>query len=544
MDSGGRMLIYVNQLKVTGNNALESTLRTVAGWLKQLTHRHFTADELKSSEDYIIGRQKVRTFSASYAEPFLYSILFSNPDLEVSGRQWITEIGIRVEPDGVLFTTLLETSDISTQVTRIPQSSRPRVIKYLQENCKLSHDTIGLSLKILNNEEETLKAFLVELERRERKNPIVLVSNNFDGKALLNPNKLQEQLVGLAQVVVCDQTVDSWEMERILGRRYSAWGGAINVIFPIGTRTICPRRLLLVENLEELKNSNRNIIGEILSIITHTTNGHRKRIHFSPTDVRAKRQKDHREFLRKKYSELKQSGNYEELLNEAFEQIDSYDSTIEALKDEHQQIVEALEIAKIEIEYEKDSLQEIIRSDKYTISELKRQLGSSSNSDQSLDAEFIQILTRGLVQDPSPEECLNLVAAIYPSRITLLDSALSSARDSIAFKHGRKLLGLLFKLATEYIDSLSQGGDSKAKSIFGKSYSANESETVERSPELSKLRQFNYENKKIYMFKHLKIGVADNVLETIRVHFYWDSQNSTVVIGYCGPHLPIASKSH
>ncbi|BCV65686.1 hypothetical protein TUM17387_10450 [Shewanella carassii] len=71
---------------------------------------------------------------------------------------------------------------------------------------------------------------------------------------------------------------------------------------------------------------------------------------------------------------------------------------------------------------------------------------------------------------------------MYPSRIVVLDSALTSARDSISFKQGRKLIGLLFKLATEYIDILSQGGDSKAKDIFGKSYSANESETVEKKP--------------------------------------------------------------
>ncbi|WP_411987131.1 hypothetical protein [Shewanella sp. YIC-542] len=534
----------MNQIKVNGSNALDDTLKTVAGWLKELTKRHFTPEELKISEDYIIGRQKVRTYNASQAEPLLYSILFSNPDSEVHGRQWITEIGIRVESDGVLFTTLLETSDISTQVTDIPQSSRPKVIKYLQNNCNVAKDTVGLSLKNISNDEDLFRALLSELERPERKHPVVLVSSDSSGKPLLNPRSLQEQLIGLAQVVVCDQSVDSWEMERVLGRRYSAWGGAINVIFPIRNRSVCPRRLLLVEHLEELKSNDKYLIGEILSIVTHTTNGYRKRLHFSPTDVRAKRQKDHREFLKQKYSELQQSGDYEELLNEAFEQIDSYDSTIEALKDEHQQIVDSFEIEKMELEEINESLSEKIRSNSYTISELKRQLGSANSGGQALDAELIQILSEALSHDPSPEQCLKLVEAIYPSRIVVLDSALASARDSISFGQGRKLIGLLFKLSTEYIDVLSQGGDSKAKEIFGKLYSANESETVEKSPELSKLRQFTYNGEDIYMFKHLRIGVADNITETIRVHFHWDSKKSTIVIGYCGPHLPIGSKSH
>lgn len=538
------MLIYANQIKVNGTNALDGTLKTVAGWLKELTKRHFTTEELKVPENYILGRQKVRTYNASQAEPFLYSILFSNPDSEVHGRQWITEIGIRVESDGVLFTTLLETSDISTQVTDIPQSSRPKVIKYLQNNCQISKDTIGLSIKNISNDEEVFRALLAELERPERKHPVVLVSCDSTGKPLLNPRSLQEQLIGLAQVVVCDQSVDSWEMERALGRRYSAWGGAINVIFPIGNRSTCSRRLLLLEHLEELKNKDKYLISEILSIVTHTTNGFRKRLHFSPTDVRAKRQKDHREFLKQKYRELQKSGDYEELLNEAFEQIDSYDSTIEALKEEHQQIIDSFEMEKMELEDKNELLTEEIRSNRYTIIELKRQLGSANSGDQLLNTELIQILSETLSHDPSPEQCLKLVEAIYPSRVVVLDSAFVSARDSISFRQGRKLIGLLFKLATEYIDALSLGGDSKAKDIFGRSYSANESETVERSPELSRLRQFNYNGEDIYMFKHLRIGVADNIAETIRVHFHWDSKKSAIVIGYCGPHLPVGSKSH
>lgn len=538
------MLIYVNQVYVVGSDALDDTLKTVAGWLKELTKRHFTLEELRVSEDYIIGRQKVRTYNALQAEPFLYSVLFSNPDSEVRGRQWITEIGIEVKSDGVLFTVLLETSDISTQVTDIPQSSRPKVIKYLQRNCSISKDTVGLVLKGISNDEEVFRALLAEIERPERKHPIVLVSCDLSGKPLLNPRSLQEQLVGLAQVVVCDQSVDSWEMERTLGRRYSAWGGAINVIFPIGNRAACPRKLLLVDNLIERKNNGKYLVGELLSIITHTTNGYRKRLHFSPADVRAKRQKDQREFLKQKYRELQQTGDYEELLNEAFEQIDSYDSTIECMKENHQQIVDGFEMERMELEDEKESLVEEIRVHKFTILELKRRLGGASSGEQKLDVEFIHVLSEALYRDPSPEQCLKLVGAMYPSRVVVLDSAFESAKGSVSFRQGRKLIGLLFKLATEYIDVLSEGGDSKAKDIFGKSYSANESETVVRSPELSRLRRFYYNGEYVYMYKHLKIGVADSVVETIRVHFYWDSEKSAVVIGYCGPHLAIGSKSH
>ncbi|BCV65683.1 hypothetical protein TUM17387_10420 [Shewanella carassii] len=70
------MLIYVNQIKVNGSNALDSTLKTVAGWLKELTKRHFTPEELKISEDYIIGRQKLEPTTLPKRNPFFIPYCF------------------------------------------------------------------------------------------------------------------------------------------------------------------------------------------------------------------------------------------------------------------------------------------------------------------------------------------------------------------------------------------------------------------------------------------------------------------------------------
>jgi len=39
------------------------------------------------------------------------------------------------------------------------------------------------------------------------------------------------------------------------------------------------------------------------------------------------------------------------------------------------------------------------------------------------------------------------------------------------------------------------------------------------------------------MMKHLKIGVKDSPVETIRVHFEWFPEQKKIVIGHCGPHL-------
>jgi len=45
----------------------------------------------------------------------------------------------------------------------------------------------------------------------------------------------------------------------------------------------------------------------------------------------------------------------------------------------------------------------------------------------------------------------------------------------------------------------------------------------------------------VEMFRHLKIGIADDPTQTIRVHFHWDATRRKIVIGHCGEHLPVAS---
>ncbi|HHF3276386.1 TPA: hypothetical protein ACPJ2Z_004589 [Vibrio alginolyticus] len=127
------MLIYVNQFRLMGTNSSQTAFRTVAGWLKSVTKRHFSVSDLKSGDEFSIDRMKVRTYASTDLSPFMFSILFTHPDRETKGRQWITEIGIREEDDSTTVSILLETSDISTLVTEIPSTTKPRLVNFLQK---------------------------------------------------------------------------------------------------------------------------------------------------------------------------------------------------------------------------------------------------------------------------------------------------------------------------------------------------------------------------------------------------------------------------
>ena len=352
------MLIYVNQFEILGRDNFTIALRTIAGWLKNVTKIHFTSDMLLSGEEFSNDKTKVkvRTFSACELAPAMYSILLSHPDRTVRGRQWITEIGIKYEGDITTVSVLLETSDISTLVKDIPSTTRPKLVSFLFRNANLNPSTtVGLHTQKIKNNFDDFRALSIEIERSKRNYPLVFVSNcKKDNQPLVDPNRLQEQLVGLAQVVCSEEEINSWELEEVLTRQYSAWDGAINIIYPSFGRDYCYSRLLRRDALTDVTQSNENLIQHILSYITHTTNGYNKKRHFSPTDVRAKRQKDSRIQLKKRFIELSNDSEYQALAEEAFSQLEEQENVIEQLKEKHEYELEEQTLATIEAQDQLD----------------------------------------------------------------------------------------------------------------------------------------------------------------------------------------------
>lgn len=340
-----------------GKNSSEIAFQTVAGWLKSVTRQHFTSRDLKSGGEFSIDRMKVRSYVAVEQQPLMYSILLSHPDHTVSGRQWITEIGIREEGENTIVSILLETSDISTLVTEIPSTTKPRLVNFLQNNGEFHPETVGLKVLSFSNDRESLTALSYEIERKERKHPLVLVSNiKESNKPVINPSKLQEQLFGLAQVVYSKDEINSWEMEEILTRKYSAWDGAVNIIYPSFGRGYCNTKLLSKLAINEIIDSGSHALQSILSYITHTTNGFNKKNHFSPTAVRAKRQKDQRTLLKRRFEELSEGIEYQELAEQAFAQLEEQENFIEQLKKKHEQDIDEQLMLCIEAQEERDKI--------------------------------------------------------------------------------------------------------------------------------------------------------------------------------------------
>src|SRR5690606_20141185 len=88
----------------------------------------------------------------------LYSWVLKHSDPNVTGRQWITELGLKDEDGGPAhFSCIVYTEEQSILVSDPVQASRPRVIKFIFENVQndpnvqLSTGSIGSAVKWVGN---------------------------------------------------------------------------------------------------------------------------------------------------------------------------------------------------------------------------------------------------------------------------------------------------------------------------------------------------------------------------------------------------------
>jgi len=138
----------------------------------------------------------------------------------------------------------------------------------------------------------------------------------------------------------------------------------------------------------------------------------------------------------------------------------------------------------------------------------------------------------------SLSDALLLLETLFSERFEILQSARKSAEKAVEFKYPDKAWDLLKTLASQYWESIQNGGDSVAKGCFTENtFASRESESVENKKEAMKRRTFRYNGREIIMWKHLKIGIKDSISETWRCHFEFDQKKKVIVIGHCGRHL-------
>ena len=540
------MLVYANYLKAVGKNAKGEVLRAVGGWLKEQLGYGLHPDKLVIAGEYTGNRNGASSWAkilaASDETQELYSWILKNADETVRGRQWNSEIGLKIAGDSCELSCVVATEEASTLVLQPVQASRPRLIRYVVSNLSgaggvhFDASIPGLTVKRIGASADSYRALLYDIEDSQRDYPIVLVSPAKNGDYPINVDHLQQDLVGLAQVVKVETEFDSYDMEEILGRRWSAWDGAINVLHMPASSGYIRSRVFLSDVIEQWGDTQHSRISQILAWVTHNTNVPRLRKRIRPEGVMRLAIRQSLTVAKERRRELKAHEIREELERLA-EVTEEQDQWVKLLEDTNTNLEHEVQQLRLDL----DERDEELSKERRTVSALKEQLRNSGAHTATVDGEYLlRMLSRADV--PEPSECLELIEAVYGDRCEVLDSAKRSAKESNQFSQGRQLLDLLVRLVTVYRAALLGKGDSEARKVFRKSeFAAKESETVMGSPALRRARQFEYQGVLVEMFRHLKIGVADDLVRTIRVHFHWDNQREKIIIGYCGRHLPVSS---
>ena len=213
-----------------------------------------------------------------------------------------------------------------------------------------------------------------------------------------------------------------------------------------------------------------------------------------------------------------------------FEQMDQFTTVFRRIRSENDQ----LHSVSNELEQSKIKVANLTA----TVGSLTRrtaQNSAGSPSDDQDQLELSELLPQLVLGDMRLDLILQAAEVAYPHRVSVLESAYQSAKESNHFQHGRQAFELIWKLVTIYWQTIGLKGDAEARKCFGKSYAAKESEKLSKAGR--ERRTFVYKGQDVLMERHLKIGTADNKADTFRLHFEWMPDETRIVIGHCGKHL-------
>lgn len=564
------MRVYATTLWLSAEKGTRPILATIASWITAAERRHTSLASSQSAPAWRLrssGQHASRSLSTDvvtaedlskpgmrplasgarlevvYTEegsPYLHAIRYTHRDRTERGRSWVTEIGLRAEAgsEEIECSVYLYTDEVSTRVSAPVQATRPLLVRELLRRCSPTSRTSGRA--IIELTEGAAPAIAGLARNTSRTGALVVVSPRSDGSYDVAIDRLQDLLAGLATVVRIPATEDTRTLATIVGDGLTPYAGAIAVLFPVRQGPYAapvPVRRVIPAEIDSIRAAGKSVEDEIFTLVTERMNVQNARRHLSPDAVnreRARRSKVQRargdasaDDLRTWNNELERDkARLEEELRKIERESSDDDLMIEMLSEE--------------LDQNKEELYTVRNS----LSACTAQLSASrdgraggamrSGANNSLRTAFSRVLK----QQPTPEDSLVLLDAIYGDRVVILESAFESSRESEAFRDGNKVLDLLCKLAGPYWEALSAGQpDAEARKAFPpKRFAAKESETLSASGRAK--RTFMYKGNPVVMEAHLKAGDTGGSPDTtIRIHFFWDASEHRIVIGYCGPHI-------
>jgi len=523
------MLVYANILRTAPRpDATQLVVKAVGDWLGRKTFNWISAQDLKDqySRRLTDGKEVSVNIAGDEANyPILASIVFGHPDEVVSGRKWLTRVGIRQESglSGAVVSVGVETSDISVRAGLAHAfATRPGVISDIVKTCSLVVGFPGANVQSLDG--AGFDSLAAAIEDTARQHAIVIVTPDaFSEQPLTNPAELAEILVGLAQVYQVTDKRNTFPLAQAVGRDRAAWNGAIRILYPSrGPANFVLSELLMPEQLNEIRAEGRSFKSFVLFQITHRLNLAKARLEITPQDVRHHALSLRLAQLRATTS--KDKAETEEMFRLSEEDNAQLREQNEKLKSESADLYSELDKALGEVERLRNTNQALQHhlAQKKTevvevVPEIPREFESMSDLIESIESEMV-------------------------NEIVLTGRAKRAMKDS-PFTRYAQVYDAFRILQTGFHQLLRGDGNKEAVDH------ALEQAGIEYAPHMSEMTmgQFDdynaqYKGRKADFSKHLKIGTSFDPQRTFRIHFEWDVEDKRVVVHHAGRH-PTTSRS-
>jgi hypothetical protein len=521
------MLVYANTLHFKADADLEMALLVLEQTLVQITNEEVSLGgeltfnpfkrQFNDGSRYVFGKYE-RDGEAQY------SLKYSRKDTDLATRLWHTTISFRripVSEENTEITTdckiTVETEDFKpTEAPAIVYT--PPIVGKFMKHLPLSILTPKPDVVTLDNGDAVYE-LNSDIDFNDRRYAIVIVCPDNDDEMPIKSSRLAYLAAGLAQVYEIDVKAD-WEgLQDVLGYKFTPKSGEVKFIYPVNQNGgfMIPQFDYKYFRINSLKEEGIDVEQEMFSQIAQRlcrTHAYRQT---TPENVaKLIKYQNFQDIKRhaQQTAEETLSNEIKEIFNDADRELDNLRTETKELKTENRRL-----------KYELQTIQDVFQP--------------TSNTPT---ATFDYVELKKILDIPSEryfvEDSLALMQSTFPERLVILPNAFDSARESRTFREKKRAFNLLWKLATDYYQTLCEGKpDAQARQIFGDDFSAKESETVEKNAVARQLRIFTYKGNDYEMMAHLRIGTKDSVADTLRVHFRWFSDEQKIVIGHCGRHL-------
>ena len=550
-----------NTLQLKPEADLEMALLVVEEWLGQMTGEDvFLSGEMPHNPSNHRFADGSRYTFGRFARDWetVFSVRFSRKDADLYTRIWHTTVSFRRNVKSLYISKNSNTTDnldinieLKNNVNNIsapqlsgdeaqpeivveakitveiedlkptnlkPHVTTPAIVGRLMKHLPLNILTPPLSITTLD-EGDSLWELNTDIELPDRKYALLIICPNEKDEFPVNGNRLMHLTAGLAQVIRIGIEADWDEISGVLGKKYTPRSGEVKVILPVqrergfNIAQINYSALRVIQMQTEGIDVEKDIFEQIVLKLNRI---HSYRQNTPESVAKASKYQTFEDIKRhaEQTAEKHLTNEIEEIFNGTDRELEAYKVETQKLRDENRRL-----------KYDLQSLQDIFQPH-VPVSAIQ------------FDIDYLKKVLDTVSDRFTPEDNLILIKHIFAERIIVLDSALKSAQDSRVFKEKRRAFNLLWRLATDYWQTLAEGkSDAQAKQIFGDDFSAKESESVENNKTARQLRTFTYNGRDIEMMPHLRIGIKDSPVETLRVHFQWLADEQKVIIGHCGKHL-------